>query len=454
MFDPKGDFLQRYEKYCKRFEQIRSKVWLERGKKKPWKDLQQNIKFLDLKKDNCLEIITNMTGVRTLFLKWSDLGLSTNLLVKEYHNWAVGSKMCEKMLKSHLHCTRQRFCNTDKLSIIPPSPIQADFLHPQAMIHVKGRDFPKHVGLPDYVTFILIIQDTVITNLGYIISGNLKLQVEAENSHDKSLVPDRYNETIIYDEVISVAHLWSSNAYHATIDGIQRIVPYLTMLKHFPQVYIHVPKKIPFIIKMLEVLGIKEKRLITGDIRAKIAYVPEFSYTWYLHVPNVQLLSYTYRQITSKQDHQERKSLVHIIRTYTRFFVEKDKVKKMLQELALQYGLKYEEYLDIKLPSIKETIKLFDRAVLVFAPHGAGLFNMIFCRPGTFIIEVLCPDHPTLSLMRLAHSLGHRYYSCISNNNSTIKSNKCEKGIKVDLSELYKVLHFYITVSLSLINRP
>ena len=392
-----------------------------------------------------------MTGVTTLFLKWSDLGLFTNLLVKEYHNWAVGSKMCEIMLKKNSHHTRQRFCNTDKLSIIPPSPIQADFLHPQAMIHVKGRDFPKHVGLPDYVTFILIIQDTVITNLGYVISNNFKLQVEAESSIEKFMVPARYNETIVYDEVISIAHLYVKNAYHLTIDGIQRMIPYLTMLKKFPHVKIHVKKKNSFITKMLAVLGIKEERLITGVIRAKIAYVPEFSYVWYLHVPNIQLLSYTFRQITIKEGHQERKSLVHIIRTFSRFFKEQDKIKNKLQDIALQYGLKYEEYLDTKLPSIKETIKLFDRAVLVFAPHGAGLFNMIFCRPGTFIIEVLCPDHPTLSYMRLAHSLGHRYYSYVSNN-SEINGNKCERGIIVDSSELFQVVRFYATVSLSLIN--
>ena len=451
--DPKGDFLQRYEQYDKCFEQIRSDTKLKRGEKKPWKDLEKNIRVLYLKSVNALEIISNMTGVRTLFLKWSHLGLSTNLLVKEYHDWAVGKEICEEMLKSKYHCTRHQSCITDKTSIIPVRSIQAEFLHPQAMIHVKDRNFPKHIGLPDYVTFILIIQDAVITNNGYVISGNLKLQVEAECEYEAKIVPNLYNETLIYDEVISIAHLWPDNAYHATIDGIQRLIPYVQTLKKYQQIRIHVAKKTSFIVKMLEAVGIKEDRLITGVIRAKIAYTPEFSYVWYLHVPNIQLFSYTYRQLIHKDGQQERRSLVHIVRTFFRHFVEKANITKMLQDMAKEYGLKYELFLDTKLPSIKDTVKLFDRAVLVFAPHGAGLFNMVFSRPGTFILEVLCKDHVTVSYVRMAHSLGHRYYA-FSSKNSWEKGNRCDEGIKVDLSELSKVLRFYLSTSSFLINQP
>ena len=451
--DPKGDFLQRYEHYYKRFEQIRSDVKLKRGEKRPWKDLQKNIRVLYLKRHNALELITNMTGVRTLFLKWSPLGLSSNLLVKEYHDWAVAKEICEVMLNSNLHCTRHQSCITDKTSIIPIRSIQAEFLHPQAMIHVEGRKFPKHIGLPDHVTFILIIQDAVITNNGYVISGNLKFQVEAECGYEAKIVPNLYNETLIYDEVISIGHLWVGNAYHVTIDGIQRLIPYLQILKKYPEIRIHVARKTSFLVKMLQAVEIKEDRLITGVIRAKIAYTPEFSYVWYLHVPNIQLLSYTYRQLIHKDGQQERRSLVHIMRTYFRYFVEKAKITKMLQDMAMEYGLKYELFLDTKLPSIKDTVKLFDRAVLVFAPHGAGLFNMVFSRPGTFILEVLCPDHVTVSYVRMAHSLGHRYYA-FSSKNSREKGNRCDEGIKVDLSELSKVLRFYVNTSLFLINQP
>ena len=451
--DPKGDFLQRYEQYSKRFEQIRFDVKLKRGEKKPWKDLQKNIQVLYVKSDNSLELISNMTGVRTLFLKWSHLGLSTNLLVKEYHDWAAGNDICEVMLRSGFYWTKHQTCITDETSVIPARSIQAEFLHPQAMIHVEGRNFPKHIGLPDYVTFILIIQDAVITDNGYVISGNLKFQVEAECEYEAKIVPDLYNETLIYDEVISIAHLWPDNAYHVTIDGIQRLIPYVQILKKYPQIRIHVAKKTSFIVKMLEAVGISGDRLITGVIRAKIAYTPEFSYVWYLHVPNIQLLSYTYRQLIHKDGQQERRSLVHIMRTYFRNFVEKAKITKMVQDMAKEYGLKYELFLDTKLPSIKDTVKLFDRAVLVFAPHGAGLFNMVFSRPGTFILEVLCPDHVTVSYVRMAHSLGHRYYA-FSSKNSWEKGNRCDEGIKLDLSELTKVLRFYVSTSLFLINQP
>ena len=451
LFDPQGDFLQRYEQYCKGAEQIRAKLWLERGRDRPWKKLKARTTKLSKMNENHWEQLSNISGVTRLFLKWSDSGLSNNLLINEYHDWAADKRMCEVMLNCTGNWNRQRSCNSDKASIIPSKGIQEDFLHPQAMIHVKDRNFPEHIGLPEYITYILFIQDTVITK-SFLFSGNIRMQIE-DKTKTKIIIkaPHMYNDEVLYDEVMVVAHLWPKNVYHAAIDGILRLIPYLQMLKSHPQIRIHVGLKSSFIIEMLALLGITEDRLVTGDIRAKMAYIPEPDYNWFIHVPNVQLLSYTYRHLTYiKDSYQKRKSLVHIVRTRKRLFEKLDEVKDMLKKITNQYGLLYEEFLDTDLPSLKETLKMYDRAVLVFAPHGAGLFNMIFCRPGTFIIEVLCPDHPTLSLLRLAHSLGHRYYAFASDNSET---NRCRQGIKVDIPELRKVLQFYVSAALMLIDQ-
>ena len=51
---------------------------------------------------------------------------------------------------------------------------------------------------------------------------------------------------------------------------------------------------------------------------------------------------------------------------------------------------------------------LFQRAVLAVGPHGAGLSNLIYCEPGTYVIEGLCnPPHLNMCFQWATHILGH-----------------------------------------------
>lgn len=53
---------------------------------------------------------------------------------------------------------------------------------------------------------------------------------------------------------------------------------------------------------------------------------------------------------------------------------------------------------------------LFRDARVVVAPHGAGLSNLVFCRPGTAVLELFHPSYGTCSFFILANALGLRYY--------------------------------------------
>ena len=71
-------------------------------------------------------------------------------------------------------------------------------------------------------------------------------------------------------------------------------------------------------------------------------------------------------------------------------------------------------YDDKAIPSLDTTKKLFDRAFLIVAPHGAGLANMAFARTGTFILGgMCCEDGLRLCFQILAALLGRRYYGVI-----------------------------------------
>lgn len=56
-------------------------------------------------------------------------------------------------------------------------------------------------------------------------------------------------------------------------------------------------------------------------------------------------------------------------------------------------------------------MRLFHSAVLVVAPHGAGLANVVFSQPGTYVIEGVCNlPHVNFCFQRLSYVLGHRWH--------------------------------------------
>lgn len=59
---------------------------------------------------------------------------------------------------------------------------------------------------------------------------------------------------------------------------------------------------------------------------------------------------------------------------------------------------------------IEEAAELFSRAKYVFAPHGAGLSNIIFCPKSTVVIELIDLYAPNLCYWHLSEMLGHAHY--------------------------------------------
>jgi hypothetical protein len=59
--------------------------------------------------------------------------------------------------------------------------------------------------------------------------------------------------------------------------------------------------------------------------------------------------------------------------------------------------------------SLSEQIAAFRSARLVIGPHGAGLSNIAFCQPGSFVYEMLLRDYPNFCFNRIAQSAGLNY---------------------------------------------
>ncbi len=81
--------------------------------------------------------------------------------------------------------------------------------------------------------------------------------------------------------------------------------------------------------------------------------------------------------------------------------------EKVLMGLLERHGFK--EVICENL-SIDETAQLFAQAKVVLGPHGAGLANLLFCRPATQVLE-LFPGQVSARICywTLSEALGHRY---------------------------------------------
>ena len=60
-----------------------------------------------------------------------------------------------------------------------------------------------------------------------------------------------------------------------------------------------------------------------------------------------------------------------------------------------------------------EQVEMFRNADVVVAVHGAALTNLLFCRPGTLVVELFAQDHVKSTYLWLAHCLGLRHVAVV-----------------------------------------
>ncbi len=82
----------------------------------------------------------------------------------------------------------------------------------------------------------------------------------------------------------------------------------------------------------------------------------------------------------------------------------------------------------------------------IVAPHGGGLSNLVFCRPGTKVIEIFSPELVAGYFWKLSNQLGLDYYYVLGKGSSETKdpgyaqSWNARTDIEVDLESLRDTL--------------
>jgi capsular polysaccharide biosynthesis protein len=64
---------------------------------------------------------------------------------------------------------------------------------------------------------------------------------------------------------------------------------------------------------------------------------------------------------------------------------------------------------NLKNGTLSSQAQLFSDADVLVSLHGAGLANMLFMRPGSFIVEIMPGEYDKPTYRELSRNLGHDY---------------------------------------------
>jgi len=89
--------------------------------------------------------------------------------------------------------------------------------------------------------------------------------------------------------------------------------------------------------------------------------------------------------------------------------------------------------------SLREQIALFRTASVVVGTHGAGLSNLVFCKPGTHVLEIFAPSYINAMYWCVADEVGLVYRYCVGRgdrNGRTGREGMVRADVRVDIPAL------------------
>ena len=69
---------------------------------------------------------------------------------------------------------------------------------------------------------------------------------------------------------MTIAQFWGGGFFHAMVEQLTRLAPYIPFLQQNQQIKVHVDSKTGFVADILKHVGLDPKILIDGHIKAKV----------------------------------------------------------------------------------------------------------------------------------------------------------------------------------------
>ena len=200
----------------------------------------------------------------------------------------------------------------------------------------------------------------------------------------------------------------------------------------------HAPK---FLFEYLNLLGCYNSQIVDArKYRHQIlphskVYFREKDTMWYLCAPP-ELIQITRNYLIPARMEQGNDILfIERLGGYRQAIGLTDSVRAGLKDLGVSF-------FDPAHASVKTQIETFANAKLVLGIHGAGLANILWCQPGTKVIEIFHPNFAPWCYAILANQLGMDYY-CMGRQPGLMEIESRAANVPVDwqyLLELVKKL--------------
>ena len=303
-------------------------------------------------------------------------------------------------------------------------------------------------------TYINLIRNATITEIGSVLTDKFIILSGSCGFVQKEKLPDDKNDKYkVYDEVFVTTHFWGMGFFHMAIENLPRLAVYVDFLRHHPSIRIHVSngnirpnhrRTAEHAAASLAALGIDPKRRVYGIVKGRIIYLPRATPCGRGLLPEIQILAARYHDyIIRSLNESHHSSVVLIVRQSAQNSRNMPRhvynsIQIMLTSLLANSSLKLEIFDDKKKLSHSETLRMFYRARMVIGLHGAGLANVIYSRPGTVVIEMICqpPGETNPCYIYTAGTLGHRYHA--------IPANGCPTNVNVNITVLRDVVAMYV----------
>jgi capsular polysaccharide biosynthesis protein len=132
----------------------------------------------------------------------------------------------------------------------------------------------------------------------------------------------------------------------------------------------------------------------------------------------------------------------------TRIYISRGRVRntrRVHDEAALERALAEVGFITVRPENLRvsEQAKAFHAAEVIVAPHGAGLANLVFCQPGTAVVELFSASYVSPVFWRLASIVpGLRYTYIVGDGSRTdgSESGSIAADVRVDTSTVLRVV--------------
>ncbi|MEO6907027.1 MAG: glycosyltransferase family 61 protein [Abditibacteriaceae bacterium] len=290
---------------------------------------------------------------------------------------------------------------------------------PKTLGNDIDREFANRLEYNSPATFIAVIPDgrvaghSVITSDDYLLADvSIEATVLPKNAEKHSIFKSAFLPPIRHVPghiaVLSAAHC-ENNYFHWMFN----LLPRIELLRHGGfdisniDAFVVNNSTLSFQKETLALLGISN--LLDGKanphIQADVLIVPS--------LPGVMgdipkwVCNFLRREFLKPW---ERSEVTHPKLIYIRR--KNAKYRKLAKEDTLIGLVKDHGFEVFELESLKfqEQVSLFNSARVVVAPHGAGLTNLVFCNPGTKVIEMFSPKYVNGCYWALSNHVELDYY--------------------------------------------